>query len=130
MAILKPLNALDAFQLSKGLYAAALVASRILGMPEPQFDRVIEVTRDTAGLGTVFWMLLLSTYALLCALPLVWKENRLQAGVSLFSMWLWLFTGSITMLGNYSPSSGLYQVMLGAVSVWALYYRGRLHPHE
>jgi len=124
---LQRLDALDAFQLCKAFYALSLVIAALLDLPEQQVEVVEEVLAKSTGVPNFAWLIVLSLYTVASVLCFVWKNDPWQTGVSFASMFLWTFAGVSTLASPASPASGVFQLLLGLVSVFAMYFRGRKH---
>lgn len=120
------LDALDAFQLTKALYALALVLTYIFGLPEASVTSVANVLAYVLAIRPGFWIALLASYVTASGACLFWKNDKFQALISFLSLWLWTFNGVITLLAGNSAAAGIFQVCLGAISIVALYHRGRI----
>src|ERR1044072_1234366 len=119
------LDFLDGFQVCKGLFALSLVFAFVFDLGNNSTFEVRRLFEAFNG-DTVHWVSFMAAYALASLLCLVWKHRWFQFGVSVISIFIWIWMGVVTLLApNYVAAAGIYEVMLGIGSICVLYYRGR-----
>lgn len=119
------LDVLDGFQLSKGLFGLSLLGAFVLASHSGSSLEVRRIA-ELIGVDVDFWAFYMAFYCIVSVICLWWKDRWFQLGFSVASVYLWLWMGTVTLIGpTVSPAVGIYEVILGLVSICALYWRGR-----
>jgi hypothetical protein len=119
-----PLDALDAFQFIKAIYAFSLIFSWVLGVPV-SIGGVSAALEHVTLIPFFVWPLIFLAYAIAASTCLFWRHEVFQLCVSLVSLLLWSFNGFISLQLPEAAPGGIFQIFLAIISIWALYYRGR-----
>jgi PAS domain S-box-containing protein len=122
---LSDLDATDGFQISKGLFALSLFIAYYFSIGSSatlEIRHVLEVVNGQAP----YWAAFMLIYSLTCFLCIFWKSRWFQFMVSVISVVIWIWMGSVTLLSpKYIAAAGIYELMLGVGSVVLLYFHGR-----
>jgi PAS domain S-box-containing protein len=118
-------DALDGFQVAKGLFALSLVLAWVFDLGNNATFEVRRLVEHFDG-NAVNWVVIMGVYAVACLICLAWKHRLIQFIVSIISILIWVWMGFVTLAApHYVAAAGVYEMMLGLASVYVLYFRGR-----